>query len=261
MHRLLPLGQLNKVIGVQMPKSNFAKEGKNSAQRRTKNAVVHGIYAEDILLPWESREEFERLSTDLVAEFRPHGRMEEETVSDIARLRWQKRRLQQMLAAATYGDPFVIDLIEARQESWAGIRSHLKWKAKNERELSEVLNGVFLEQITESAETLAERLRGGKLSRSKVENAQRMQTVLEEFTIPLIKKFEDRPNAEESLRRTYSPEYLERIVRLEAMIDARVDKALARLVGLMEYKRLAAPYENPRLLCPDQSTREEVARD
>jgi hypothetical protein len=49
----------------------------------------------------------------------------------------------------------------------------------------------------------------------------------------------------DSLRRTYSPEYLEPIIRLEAMIDARIDKAMARLVSLKEYKRMTANYSPP----------------
>jgi hypothetical protein len=35
------------------------------------------------------------------------------------------------------------------------------------------------------------------------------------------------------------------IIRLEAMIDARIDKALARLVSLKEYERVRATYSPP----------------
>jgi hypothetical protein len=35
------------------------------------------------------------------------------------------------------------------------------------------------------------------------------------------------------------------IIRLEAVIDARIDKALARLVGLQEYERVRATYSPP----------------
>jgi hypothetical protein len=41
------------------------------------------------------------------------------------------------------------------------------------------------------------------------------------------------------------PSSLEPIIRLEAMIDARIDKALARLVGLQEYERVTATYSPP----------------
>jgi hypothetical protein len=69
----------------------------------------------------------------------------------------------------------------------------------------------------------------------------------------LIEAWKDRPNAGDSLRRTYSPEYLEPIIRVEAMIDARIDKALARLVNIKEYKRVAATY-SPPLISADVPT-------
>jgi hypothetical protein len=81
--------------------------------------------------------------------------------------------------------------------------------------------------------------------------------VLKNFTIPLIEAFDEgRPSAEDSLRRTYSPEYLEPIIRLEAMIDARIDKALARLVSLKEYKRVTATYSPPLIAATSDNQRE-----
>src|SRR3984893_3810776 len=41
------------------------------------------------------------------------------------------------------------------------------------------------------------------------------------------------------------PSSLEPIIQLEAMIDARIDKALARLVSLQEYERVRATYSPP----------------
>jgi hypothetical protein len=69
--------------------------------------------------------------------------------------------------------------------------------------------------------------------------------VKKDFTAPLIEAFAVRPSAEDLLHRTHSPEYLERLVRIEAMIDARIDKALARLISIKEYKRVTATYAPP----------------
>ena len=85
--------------------------------RKKKNALTHGIYGKDILLPWESREEFEKLLADLQDEFQPSGRTEEESVFDLAHLRWQKKRVHQMWIAATYADPFVSDLVKTGVKS------------------------------------------------------------------------------------------------------------------------------------------------
>jgi hypothetical protein len=231
-----------------------------ATESRTKNALIHGIYGKDILLPWESREDFEELLADLQDEFQPRGRMENEIVFDVAHLRLQKDRVHQMCIAAAHADPFVSDLVKAGQKSWAGIRKHLKSTAQDERMMSELRNQLFLEQTAEAAETIAELIETGKVadsatktSETRKRDANAVRIMLKDFTVPLIGAFKDRPKAEDSLRRTYSPEYLEPIIRLEAMIDARIDKALGRLVSLKEYKRVAATY-SPPLVSTDAST-------
>jgi hypothetical protein len=234
-----------------------SRNGKG-AQSRKKNALTHGIYGKDILLPWESREEFEKLLAELRDEFQPDGRMQNEIVFDLAHLRWQKYRVHQMWVAASYADPFVSDLVKAGRKSWAGMRNHLKCEAKGKRTMVKLLDELFLEQTAEAAKTLAELIQTGNLadsatktSETRKRDANAFRNVAKDFTIPLIEAFEDRPNAEDSLHRTYSPEYLEPIIRLEAMIDARIDKALGRLVSLKEYKRLAATYNPPPLTSAD----------
>ena len=229
-------------------------------ESRKKNALTHGIYGKDILLPWESREEFEKLLADLQAEFQPSGRMENEIVFDLAHLRWQKYRVHRMWIAAAYADPFMSDLVKAGEKSWAGMRNHLKCKAKEKRTMSELLNESFLEQTAEAAKTLAELIQtdaltdsATKTSEMRKREANAFKNVAQDFAIPLIEAWKDRPNAGDSLRRAYSPEYLEPIIRVEAMIDARNDKALARLVHIKEYKRLAATY-SPPLISADAPT-------
>jgi hypothetical protein len=58
--------------------------------------------------------------------------------------------------------------------------------------------------------------------------------------VPLIRDLQSGPNAERTLGKAYSPEYLEPILRLEAMIDARIDKALGRLASLKAFKSFEA---------------------
>jgi hypothetical protein len=101
-------------------------------------------------------------------EFRPEGRMENEIVFDLAHFRWQKYRIHQMYIAATYSDPFVSDLVDARQKSWAGMRSHLRMKSINRRTISEIENELLLEQAKESAKILAKAMREGKLVNSEI---------------------------------------------------------------------------------------------
>jgi hypothetical protein len=146
-------------IQMSNPCDNVSKQ---PTKPRKKNALAHGIYGKDILLPWESRKDFKKLLADLRDEFRPEGRMENEIVFDLAHSRWQKYRVHQMYIAAAYSDPFVSGLVETRQKSWAGMRKHLRWESINERTISEMMNELFLEQVEESAKTLAKAMREGK---------------------------------------------------------------------------------------------------
>ena len=66
-----------------MSKPDFAEESKQPTKSRKKNALTHGIYGKDILLPWESCEEFEKLLAELQDEFQPNGRMENEIAFDV----------------------------------------------------------------------------------------------------------------------------------------------------------------------------------
>jgi hypothetical protein len=209
------------------------KVSKQPTKPRKKNALAHGIHGKDIVLPWESRKEFEKLLADLRDEFRPDGRTENDIVFDLAHLRWQKYRVHKMYIAAAYGDPFVSDLVKARQKSWPGMRNHLRTNSTNECAMSELMNEVFLADAEDAAKTLAQAFRGGKLVDSQIVHEKGYSDVTKTFTIPLIEAHEarERSSAEDSLRRTYSPQYLEPIIRLEAQIDARIDKALARLVS------------------------------
>jgi hypothetical protein len=58
--------------------------------------------------------------------------------------------------------------------------------------------------------------------------------------LPLLEQVRQLPDAEGAFDKNYLPENLEKIVRLEAMIDGRISKVLARLVALKEFKRTPA---------------------
>src|SRR6516165_8021137 len=66
---------------------------------------IRGLSVRDVVLPWESKEEFERLHWELMAELSPHGRMEEDIVLDVAILRWRKYQLAKWRRTAALKDP------------------------------------------------------------------------------------------------------------------------------------------------------------
>ncbi len=50
-----------------------------------------------------------------------------------------------------------------------------------------------------------------------------------------------------TVEKAYHPDYLEKIIRLDASIDTRIDKTLSRLVSIKEYKRLIKPAANKHI--------------
>ena len=56
-------------------------------------ALKHGAYSQSILLPGEDLAAFEQLHADLIAEFAPIGRLEEDIVLTIAQHVWRKQNL------------------------------------------------------------------------------------------------------------------------------------------------------------------------
>ena len=64
-------------------------EGKGAVAR---NAVRHGLTGAFMVLPWESREEFDRLAQDLAAEHRPATATEKLLVSRMAQHHWLSQR-------------------------------------------------------------------------------------------------------------------------------------------------------------------------
>ena len=58
--------------------------------------------------------------------------------------------------------------------------------------------------------------------------------------MPLLEEVRQLPNAEGAFDKNYLPETLEKILRLETAIDARIGKVMARIVALKEFKRTPA---------------------
>jgi hypothetical protein len=72
--------------------------------------------------------------------------------------------------------------------------------------------------------------------------------LLTDHVTPFLLLATQAPNAEKAFDNAYAPESMEKLVRLEAALDARIAKILARLVGLKEFKRTPAGGGAARML-------------
>jgi hypothetical protein len=64
--------------------------------------------------------------------------------------------------------------------------------------------------------------------------------VVTDSLLPLLNSVRQAPDAEQAFDNAHAPECLEKVMRLEAAVDARIGKLLSRLVGLKEFKRTPA---------------------
>jgi hypothetical protein len=60
---------------------------------RRHNALKHAGFSAATILPGESAAEFEKLRQAVIAEFRPNGALEEDTIAWLAHLLWRKKNL------------------------------------------------------------------------------------------------------------------------------------------------------------------------
>jgi hypothetical protein len=226
----------------------------------SKNALVHGLYASDIVLKWESEEEFHDLFRELKQEWLPQGRQEYETVLSIARCNWLKHRLMRATQICFRRDPFLAELEKAGAKTWADVSRLMDEKATAEDDLmSEVKATVAeLKTATKNASALMT-----ASDPNTHEIYRKIETVNDMFfkALPVYQKafeklYRKNPGVDQNepgvrfseaysrnpstlIEQAYHPDYLEKLVRLEASIDARIDKLLQRLMTLKEYKRLA----------------------
>jgi hypothetical protein len=99
-------------------------------------------------------------------------------------------------------------------------------------------------RLADKANKVGDGLSAKERENVDVESARReiegILSTMTQHVLPLIRDLQSGPNAERTLGKAYSPEYLEPILRIEAMIDARIDKALGRFANLKAYKSLAS---------------------
>ena len=219
------------------PKStetSVADQAKSQAAA-PKNALLHGVYSEDIVLPFESKEEFNSLLEQYRGEFNPQGPFEDSIVGQITQLQWLKRRLQRCYTIPFLSDPIICELEAVAKKGATAIEEYIIEKYspestdRKEYKLSpeqfkmkikqmEVERGLIPPDESEASQTPTKK-ESMKLAVDRME--------LEGLTVRA---------GDMILDRVFRPNALERFLKELGSIDARIEKAIARLVCTKEYK-------------------------
>jgi len=211
-------------------------------KNHNRNALIHGLYTKDVLLPWDSKDDFERLFEDLKAEFFPCGRAEVETVLDLALAYWRKRTLWRTCITTQLKDPFIDEIRQTGAKSWSAIGKRLRRKAREERGLlgtAERNLAMVLKQVTRAGRKMAASSDAGEIQALGQQLDQSLR-IVSERAVPLIQMLQQGPSPEKTFEGAHAPDSLEKLQRLEALLDARISKLFGRLVALKEYKRTPA---------------------
>jgi hypothetical protein len=222
-------------------------------QKRPKNALIHGIYAEELVLPWESANDLKKLRDEIWAELGAEGRLEEETVLGIVYLNWLKRRAMRTAQLASLMDPFELAIADSHIQDFDGVVDAVKSGRDDTDSLSKSAKEA-VESLTRAADKINEitvaTISGhnqegqAKEAFTAAQAAQHetnfMKKILNGQVFPRMCALEDAyksaPGSVSQKRPSY--EHIERVAQIVAKLDARIDKQLARLIHLQEYKRM-----------------------
>jgi hypothetical protein len=231
---------------------------------KTKNALAHGLYANDLVLPWENEQDFVDLYHGIRRQLRPDGTLQDEVVLDIAQLHWRKRRVHIGMQLAYRGHPDADAMAKAGEQGWDGVGRYLDETSGKPERFSDHARAAAKAQsravicISEAIDKAMAPLAKGKGSpdsRDKIKGLTHLAGIVNGFSdhvVRALKYAEDYDLQQGPFQRAHRPDVLEKYSKIESHIDKQIDKALVRLVRLKEYDKMYPEVEviNPPAVEP-----------
>ena len=185
------------------------KSKARKSKDKSKNALTHGFYAQDVVLPWEDRQQFLESYEAIREELKPRGALEEDLVLAIAELRWRRQRIAIHYLLAFYQHQPSPELMKAAREGTASLASYL---------------AAYGGQVVMATEDLLNIIKENKARRARGE-------------IPLDQPLRPKQDiSAQSITQAYDPSKFEQRLKLEAMFDNRLSKLMGQLIGLKSEK-------------------------
>jgi len=211
-----------------------------SNSKPNKNAIIHGLYSDSVVLEGEKPEEFRDLLEAYRNEYSPEGVSEEEAVFDLASLCWKKRRLETGLQQALNKQRALSSTADASGDGWDSVADVTRAMAKSQIKAAEVACDLILKQLGERFVRPDEANDSGGIEFEKLTAlAKEVNDFSKELIVPILHVVEKQKL--DQIERAYNPDIMEQALKIHAEFDRRIEKALKRLVMIKDYKKFYVP--------------------
>jgi hypothetical protein len=214
----------------------------DQTQARTKsrrsNALLHGVYACEVVLPGESEDQFNQLYADLKQDWSSQGRSEDEALLEVARLRWSMRRVLRFEQEKLMESPLLASLGPAPRR-WPELLDDLNLDQQSDKALGAAKG--FLRILEPVLNTYLQPFnpRLPNHFSDYIDEARYQLLRLQDFFEDPIMTFLTGASATTTTAGDdFDFAIIEQCMKLTAKLDARLDKALSRLVSLQSQRHL-----------------------
>ena len=180
--------------------------------KRCKNAITHGVYAEEVVLPWEDAQAFDKLHQDVRRDLKPSGYLQEQKVFDVAKELWRKQRLAIGYVLPFYKKQITPELMEAAKGGIAGLAVYLA------------------DQSNRGPDKFAEIVKAHNAMIAKLNNVNK----------PVEPPKKTNGITAEIVERTYDLDALEKLLKIEATLDSRIKNHMAGFFALKAHQQMYA---------------------
>jgi len=205
-----------------------------------KNAFVHGVYSGDLILPGEKLADFIEMLEGLRLDLNPLSILADQTVFEIAKLHWRKARANRFAQIALMRTPFAREIEQTGKRSARAIVRNLESNAEKKPKPNDEVQDA-LSSLQSACKELDEHRGVGRTILRKI---QSLDTAIERVR-PLVDAAAAKTEQDKCTADAF--EITEWLTKIDAALDAEIDRKLKRLVVLNEYDRLYG-YDRPKLI-------------
>jgi hypothetical protein len=199
---------------------------------RSKNALKHGAFSRELILPGESRKEYELLLSGLEAEYSPSGPSEIYLVNHLASLLWRERRLQVYRQAKLEKR---VRTIERKNDAcyWLGVLKSLAPQLAAATTAEEVERILASKHFTPAAIT-------SSVPQPAADQEAKWGPAIAEYLnkMEITKQLHGIDAFTHALDYALDPLEMERELLQENRLHEEIDKTIKRLAQVKAYKQL-----------------------